>query len=286
MVDGSDLKHNMSIYSLLPLLILLLFQGSALAEEEIPIELQGTEITEHLGESISLDLEFVNEKGLTVPLKNFFDGKKPVILALVYYECPNLCTLVLKGMLDTLSQMKWTVGDEFRVVAVSIDPNETPELALNKKISHLAQYGRGQATKDRLVEEGWSFLTGEEENIKTLAGQVGFGYRYDERQKQYAHSAGLFVLTPTGTISRVLYGITYEPRDVKLALLEASEGKIGSVADKLLLFCYHYDPQGKRYALFATNLMKIAAGITVITLGLIVLVLVRKTKKGSQGENV
>lgn len=234
------------------------------AAEEIPPELKGVGITEHLGDQLDLNLEFTNEQGKRVLLKNYFKGDLPVILNLVYYECPMLCTFVLNGMTSGISNLKWSVGDKFRVITLSIDPTETPDLALQKKKAYLGKYGRAN------TESQWHFLVGSDENIRKLANEVGFGYRYDPEQKEYAHSAATFVLTPDGKISRYLYGVQYEPRDIKLALLEASKGKIGNVVDRLLMFCYHYDPKGKKYALFATNLMKGAGGITVLGIGLMI----------------
>ena len=247
------------------------------AEESIPIELQGVGIEEHLGNTIDLNLTFQDEAGSTVPLKNFFEGSKPVILTLVYYQCPNLCNLLLNGFLEGLKNMPWTVGEKFRVVTISIDTREKPELAKVKKQAYLAQYGRSG------VESSWSFLTGEEKNIQTLAQQVGFSFRWDDEQKQFAHMAAIFVLTPSGKISRYLYGISYDPMNLKLALLEASEGKIGNIVDKVLLFCYHYDPQGRKYALFATKLMKLAGAVTVIAI--VVLVALLSRRKGALTQN-
>ena len=250
-----------------------LFSLAVAAAEKTPVELQKVGIEEHLGESISLDLLFVNETGQSVPLKRYFENDRPVILTLVYYNCPNLCNYLLDGFTHTLKELSWTAGQEFNVVTVSIDPTETPALSLQKKNYRLKQYER-QAAQD-----GWHFLTGTQNNIQTLARQVGFHYRYDEDQKEYAHSAAIFVLTPEGRISRTLYGIQFKPRDLKLALLEAAKGKIGNVVDKFLMFCYHYDPKGRKYALFAVNLMKLAGLITVFCLGILFLVILRRKNR-------
>ena len=246
--------------------LLVLWQISvAQAHEAVPIELEGIGITEHLGDTIDLNLPFVDESGQAVTLKKYFDGVHPVILTLVYYECPNLCHFLLNGFTDSLNQLAWSAGEQFNIVTVSIDPKEKYLLAGPKKKSHLEIYQRATAAN------GWHFLTGQEKNIQPLAAQVGFGYRYDADEKQYAHPAAIFILTPTGKISRVLYGITFNPRDLKLALLEATEGKIGTAVDKFLLFCYHYDPKGRKYALFATNLMKGAGAVTVFAVGSLLL---------------
>jgi len=252
--------------------IALLLAGPVLAAEPVPYELKAIGITEHLGEQLSLDLEFTNEAGEKVRLQKYFDGKRPVMLALVYYECPMLCNLLFTGINKSLQQLKWTVGQEFQIVTVSIDPKEGPELARMKKATHMETYGRPGA------EDGWHFLTGSEAQIKQLASEVGFGYRYDEKEKQFAHAAAITMVSPQGMISRYLYGVQFAARDMKLALLEASEGKVGSIIDRFLMFCYHYDPQGKKYALFATNLMKGAGGFTVLGLGIIMWTISRKKK--------
>jgi len=234
------------------------------AVESIPPELADVGIDERLGSPISLDSEFKDEHGENVALRKFFDGKHPVILTLVYYECPNLCNFLLNGFTASLKSLAWTPGEPFKIVTLSIDPRETPELATKKKQAYLELYGRS------LGPEGWNFLTGSEEKIRKLAREVGFKYKYDEEQKQYAHTAALFVLTPDGKLSRVLYGIEFNPRDLRLALVEAGQGKIGTWVDQFLLFCYHYDPQGKKYALMALNLMKLAGAATVAGIGLLI----------------
>ena len=252
------------LYLVIVLIVAMTAASRSHAAEAVPIELAGVGVTEHLGESVSLDLPFKDETGSPVTLRRYFEGERPVLLLLVYYECPNLCHFLLNGFSDSLKEFGWKAGENFKVVAISIDPGETPETALKKRET----LGAG---------EGWHFLTGQEPNIRTLAEELGFHYRYDAIQKQYAHSAVIHALTPQGKISRYLYGINFQPRDLKLALLEAGEGRIGTAMDQLLLFCYHYDPVGKKYALFATRLMQGAGALTVI--GLSVLVVFRKRKK-------
>jgi len=249
-------------YRVLIFAVFVLLQCSSFfkAAEPVPYELQGIGIDEKLGASLDLNTSFLDEKGEKKSLKDFFDGKRPVIFTFVYYECPNLCGLLLKGFLDSLKVFPWTVGEQFDVVTLSIDPKETPELAAAKKKSVLEIYTRPTA------EKGWHFLTGTEADIRKVTSALGFKYRYVPEEQQYAHAAGIFVLTPEAKLSRVLYGISFPARDLKLALLEASQGKIGSVVDRLLMFCYHYDPQGRKYALLAVNLMKVAGAITVFGL--------------------
>lgn len=253
--------------------VALLWSMAVPAAEKTPYELEGVGIEEHLGSAISLDLPFVDQTGKSVTLRDYFDGTHPVVLALVYYECPSLCNFLLNGLTDTLKALSWSVGQEFQVVAVSIDPAETPELAAAKRQAYLDVYGRAAS------EPGWHFLTGQPDQIAQLAREVGFQYRYDSRQDEYAHAAVTMVLTPQGKLSRYLHGIQFAPRDYKLALLEAANGKIGTLFDRLLMYCYHYDPQGKRYALLATNIMKGAAGATVFGVALMVWALSRMKRQ-------
>ncbi|MBA2301168.1 MAG: SCO family protein, partial [Acidobacteria bacterium] len=204
-------------------------------------------IDQRLNEQVPLDLSFVDESGREVKLREYF-GKRPVLLALVYYECPMLCTQVLNGVTGALKVLNFDVGKEFDVVAVSINPREGPGLAAAKKQAYLDRYGRPHTAA------GWHFLTGREENIRALANAVGFRYEYDEEIKQYAHGAGVELLTPTGLIARYFYGIEYSQRDIRLGIVEAADEKIGSAIDHVMLLCYHYDPTTGKY------------GTTVITM--------------------
>lgn len=243
------------------LLCLTLASLTARAEEPVPSELKNISIDATLGAAVPLDLMFIDEEGTVVKLNQYFHKDKPVILTLVYFECPMLCTLVLNNFSEGLKGLPWTPGEQFEIITVSINPKETASLAKAKKESYLAEVGRPAAAR------GWHFLTGAEPEIKALAASVGFKYAWDPAQKQYAHATGIFVLTPEGKLSRVLYGIDYPSRDLRLALTEAAQGKIGSVVDKILLFCYHYDPQKKAYSLVAFRVMQLAGGVTVLALG-------------------
>ena len=256
------------------LLIAVLSMTSVMAAEKRPPELENVGIAEKRGEQIDLDLKFRNEKGETVALRSLFDGKRPVMLFLAYYGCPNLCGLFLNGATDALKQFDWTAGNEFQIATVSIDPTEDAELASAKKAAHIDALGRPKAA------EGWHFwvndiaksapvkgVIDETLNVRKLANQVGFGYNYDQKQEQYAHSAAIIILTPEGKISRYLYGIDFRPKDLRLALVEAGRGKIGTVMDQLLMFCYNYDPTTRKYSLYATNLMRAGSGFTVLILG-------------------
>ncbi|PIR21546.1 MAG: hypothetical protein COV45_02030 [Deltaproteobacteria bacterium CG11_big_fil_rev_8_21_14_0_20_47_16] len=237
------------------------------AAETIPYELKNVGITEHLGKTIDLNLKFKDDTGKTVVLKDYFGGKKPVILTLAYYGCPNLCGLLMNGVADSFKDLKWAPGQEFEYVNVSIDPTETPTLAAEKKANYIKMSGRPQTA------DGWHFLVGDDKTIHALAQQVGYAYYYDKDEQQYAHGSAIFVLTPDGTLSRYLFGVTFEPRDMRLALLEASSGKIGNIVDHILLYCYRYDPKSRKYSLLATRMMKVAAGATLfgVVAGIMVL---------------
>lgn len=239
----------------------LVLSGLALADEKIPIELQGVGVKEHRGDGIPLNLQFNDDTGRQVRLGQYFQSGKPVIFNLAYYSCPMLCTMVLNGLVQGLKGVAWSPGSEFEVVSISIDPRDTVDIARAKKANYVSAYGRSGSAA------GWHFLTGSEGNIRAVADAVGFSYRWDPVQQNFAHAAVIFMLTPAGKISRYLYGIDYSPRDLRLGLVEASQGKIGSQLDQLLLFCYHYDPVTKKYALFATNLMRLGGGITALLLG-------------------
>ena len=225
-------------------------------------------IDQKLNDSIPLDLKFRDEHGRTVELAQYF-GSKPVILSLVYYNCPMLCTQVLNGLERSMKLIPMDIGSDFNVVTVSIDPTERPVLAEAKQALYTGLYGRPGAA------QGWHFLTGDEPQIKRLADAVGFHYAYDPDSKQFAHVAGIMVLTPEGKLSRYFYGITYSSRDMRLGLVEASEGKISSPVDSLLLFCYHYDPHTGKYGLLISRVLQLSGILTVVILGLFLLHLFR-----------
>lgn len=245
----------------------LLLAIPCFAEQEtnskIPTELQGIGITEHLGDQISIadkdSFHFTDDTGKPVHLSKYFNRGKPIILALVYYRCPNLCNFLLNGLTKSLKKLDWTIGEKFEIVNVSINPVETPDLAKAKKDAYIKDYGRPEGAA------GWHFLTGNEPDIEKLAAEVGFNYRYDMNEKEYAHSAAIFILTPDGKISRYLYGIEFQQKDLRLGLLEASNGKIGTMVERLLLFCYRYDPQTRKYSVYLSKVMKAGcAGMIVI----------------------
>ncbi len=248
----------------------------ACAEETLPQELEGVGIDEKLGSRINLDLEFIAENGYPVTLRSYFKSGKPVVLNLVYYSCPMLCNLVMNGQTAVLRDVAWTPGKEFEVVSISIEPKDTFALASAKKKFYLESYGRP-------VSSGWHFLTDYQGNAKRLAEQIGFHYRWDEKTQQIAHAASIMVLTPDGRMSRYLYGIKFKPRDIRLALTEASEGKLGSTIDKLLLFCFHYDSTARSYVPFARNLMRAGGVGIVLIMGFVLTHLWRRERRNAFG---
>jgi protein SCO1 len=246
---------------------LAIVSGAASPADPLPPALEQVGITQKLDAALPLDLRFRDETGREVRLGDYFDGKRPVLLSLVYYECPMLCTLVLDGMVRTLGELEWTPGRNFRVLTVSIDPHDTPELARQKKASYLAAYGRSEAAGD------WSFLTGEQTEITRLADAVGFRYRYLEDSGEFAHPAALFVLTPEGRLSRYLFGVEHEAATVRLSLVEAAEGRIGSPVDQFLLYCYRYDAATGSYAPVARRIMQVGASASAIVLASVLVTL-------------
>jgi protein SCO1/2 len=234
-----------------------------------PELLKDVGIDQKMNNQVPLGLTFRDEHGEPVQLARYFGHGKPVILTLVYYNCPMLCTQVLNGVLQSLKDLRANVGEEFEVLTVSIDPTEKPVLASAKHELYTGIYGRPGAA------DGWHFLTGDEPQIKQLASAVGFRYAYDPDSKQFAHASVIIMLTPEGKVSRYYYGIQYPTRDLRFGLMEASEGKIGSPVDAILLFCYHYDPVSGKYGLLISHVIQIAGAITVLVIGALVLFLAR-----------
>ena len=231
-------------------------------------------IDQRINEQVPLDLPFVDETGKAVKLGDYF-GKRPVLLAMVYYECPMLCTQVLNGVTGALKVLKFNVGQEFDVVAVSINPKEGPGLAAAKKQAYVERYNRPETA------DGWHFLTGTEENIRALANAVGFRYVYDEETKQFAHGAGVELITPKGVIARYFYGIEYSPRDLRLGIIEASEERVGTPIDTVLLLCFHYDPTTGKYGATAMTMVRVGAVLTMIGFAVYFFVAVRRERAAS-----
>ena len=247
-----------------------------LAESKLPAELEGVGIVEKIGQKIDLDLEFVAENGYPVRLKEYFHKGRPVILNLVYYSCPMLCNLLLNGQTEALREIPGQPGTDFEIVTISIDPTETFDLARQKRAAYVEGYGR--------PAPGWHFLTDYRGNVKKLAEQVGFHYRYDEQSRQYAHAAAIMLLSPDGVVARYLYGVRFKARDLRLALAEAARGHGTFSVDRLLLFCYHYDPQARSYVLFATNFMRAGAALSVLVLAVVLYRLWRRERHAAVGE--
>jgi protein SCO1 len=235
----------------------------------LPPALREVGIEQKLDQQLPLDLVFRDENGQEVKLGQYF-GKKPVVLAFVYYDCPMLCTQVLNSMVTSFRVLPFQVGNEFDVVTVSFDPRETNVLATAKKkvyVDYLPEKMRAGATS------GWHFLTGDQANIEKLTNAVGFHYRYDEATKQFAHASGIMLTTPAGKLSRYFYGVDYPARDLRLGLIESSENKIGSPMEQLLLYCYHYDPSTGRYGLVVMRIVRIAGVLTLLGLAAMLLLL-------------
>lgn len=266
---------HLSFSCLAILCSLSMVSAQGLTSNTGPDVLEQVGIDQKLDEQVPLHLMFRDESGQEVELAEYF-GQRPVVLSLVYYECPMLCTMILNGLLKCINVLEFDVGEEFEIVTVSFDPKETPDMAAKKKESYLAQYGRKGA------EAGWHFLTGDEASIKQLTDAVGFRYVYDAARDEYVHASGIMVLTPGGKLSRYAYGIEYSPRDLKLAVMEASDNKIGSLADQVLLFCYHYDPTTGKYGVAIMNIIRVVGLLTILALGTFVTVSLRRDRQGKK----
>jgi len=233
---------------------------SGLTSTEKPPEFDGIGIDEKLGAQLDLNLKVTNEAGQVVPLKSFFDGNKPVILSLVYFNCPGLCNYHLNGLTEGLKKLEWSPGQKFEVIAMSFDPKETSEVAIKKKDNYLKLYGRPG------TENGWHFVTADAETIKKVTETVGFKYKWNAKDNDWSHASAATILSPEGKISRYLHGIIFEPRDVKLALMDAVNGKTSSIADRLVWYCFHYDASKSKYSLMAFRLVQMGGGLIMLIL--------------------
>ena len=241
-----------------------------------PPILREVSIAQRLNESIPPEITFRDENGKAVRLGDYF-GTKPIVLSLAYFDCPALCTEVLNGELRTMKAISLDLGKDFDAITVSFEPKDTPELAKAKRDVYAGQYGRPGA------RENWHFLTGDQPSIDALTQAVGFHYAYDSASRQYAHAAAILVLTPHGRIARYFYGVQYPGRDVRLGLVEASEGKIGTPTDHALLYCYQYDPATGKYGLMVMNVVRAAGVLTVLVLGIFMFVMFRRERKHPSG---
>ena len=244
--------------------------------EPAPRELQDIGIDEKSGQTLPLDLKFVDETGEVVELRKYFGNNRPVVLQLSYFGCPTLCSLVSNGLVDSLNELTLTMGKEFDVINVSFDPAETARLAKLKKQSFLDAYNRPAGG------EAWHFLTGDPAEIKKLTDAVGFRYKWVESSKQFSHPAALILLTPDGKVSRYLYGVKYAPQTLRLSLVEASEGKIGSTIDRFILTCFHYDSYAGKYTPVAMGIMRAGGVVTVIVIAAVITWLIRRERNKAQ----
>lgn len=237
-----------------------------------PAALRGVGMEQRLGDMVPLELEFRDETGAPVRLGGLLRGK-PVILNLAYYNCPMLCPLVMNGLTSAMQALPFAAGEEFDVITVSIDPSETPAMAAEKKATYLQRYGRPGAAR------GWRFLTGDAASIERLSKAVGFNFRYDDDHREFAHAAGLIVLTPQGTIARYFFGVEFSPRDLKFGLMEAANARIGSPIDQLLLFCYHYDPASGRYSAAILDAVRAGGVLTLLAAAAFIVRSVRRERR-------
>jgi len=254
---------------LISTLILIFSTAPAFAQDPPAGVLAQIGIDQKLNAPIPMNLSFRDESGTDVRIGEFFHGK-PVILSLVYYECPMLCSMTLNGLVKSLRPLTFTIGNEFEVVTLSFDPNEKPALAAAKKSVYVEDYGRPGA------RSGWHFLTGSEDSIHRLTESVGYRYQWDEYTRQWAHVSAILVLTPDGRVSQYLYGIEFSARDVRLSLIQASQNKIGTLVDRVLLYCYHYNPETGRYGLVIMNTVRMASLAAVAVLALFIVISVRR----------
>ena len=239
---------------------------------QVPQALREIGFDQNIDQHVPLDTVFRNEAGATVRLGDYF-GKRPVVLVFAYYDCPMLCTLVINGLSSALGVMNLNPGEDFEIVTVSFNPRDTPATATAKKAAYLERYKRAGAA------DGWHFLTGDQPSIDRLTKAAGFRYVWDAETKQFAHPSGVIVLTPDGRLSTYLFGVEYGPRDLRLGIVEASEGKVGTPVDALLLYCYHYDPMTGRYGLVIMRAIRMAGAATVLAIGAFIVVMVRRERK-------
>jgi protein SCO1 len=239
------------------------------AASEIPPQLQEVTFEQRLNTTLPLDATFRDDRGQTVKLGDYF-GRKPVVLAFVYLQCPMLCSQVMNGISSSLKVLPFTPGADFDVVLVSFDPRDTPQIAAEKKRAHMEYWGSEETAG------GWHILTGDEANIQRVTSAAGFTYRWDEASGQFAHASGVLVATPDGRLSRYFYGVEFSPKELRLALVESGEGKVGSAIDQLLLYCYHYDPSTGQYGVVVMNLVRLGGIVTVVMMAGFILLMRRR----------
>ena len=277
-MSSRERRHRGMLLALVGAALLVPMPAHALGQPAAASVASRIGFDQKLDAQVPLDIPLRDEAGKTVRLGEFF-GERPVILTLVYYECPMLCNQVLNALTRAMRGLNFDVGDQYEVVTVSIDPTETPALAARKKAGYLGRYERPGAGR------GWHFLTGDAASIEKLARSVGFRYVYMPESKQYAHAAGITLLTPAGKVARYFFGISYAPRDLRLGLTEASAGKIGSPIEQMLLFCYQFDPSSGKYTFAVINVIRVFATITALSLAAYVATMLRRERKrGRDGD--
>ena len=262
---GSRIKNTVAIvicmFAMLSSIAAAQIVGPPDTKRVKPPGLEHVGIDQHLNEQVPLNLEFQDEQGKTVKLGDYFHDGRPVVLNLVYYQCTMLCGEVLQGISAAAKVLNFTPGKEYEIVTVSIDPRETPAMAAAKKANFIQRLGRPQAAA------GWHFLVGKQPEIDQLAKAIGWHYQYDPKTDQFAHVAGILLVTPTGRIAQYYYGVEYSARDMRLGIIEASQNKIGTLADEITLYCYHYDPRTGKYGPVITNIFRVAGVLTIVVLG-------------------
>jgi len=252
-------------------------KAARIAADNQPEIFKNIGIEQKLGTRLPLKTNFRDQTGASVSLQDYL-SVKPVVLVFSYFDCPMLCPLVLEGLVRSLKPLSLNAGVDFDVLVISIDERDSPELAQKKRLEIINRYGRDGS------EVGWHFLTGEKSAIEEVTRSAGFTYAWDETSKQYVHASGIFILTPQGEIARVLYGIDYTPRDIRLALVEAGDGTIGSAVDQLLLYCYHYNPLTGKYGFVIMGTLRVAGVSTVLAMATFIITMLRRERRGSHGE--
>lgn len=260
------MRHLLAIFLLLGTLPVA---GDLVDPRDMPGPLKEVGFDQKLGDRLPLDVPFIDEQGRELVLGDIF-GQRPVILVFVYYDCPMICPMILNGVAKSLGVLEFNVDDEFDVVAISIDPAETPEMARDAKRAAVKRYGRGETAA------GWHFLTGSEDSIRRVTDAAGFHYAYVPENGEWAHASGLVIATPDGTLAKYLYGMDFAPKHVRLALVEASENRIGTVVDQILLYCFRYDPALGKYTAVVTRILRLAGIAFCLALGLFLWINLRR----------
>lgn len=273
------MKKTLKILFLISVSMMFIQTSFAQLNRGLPANVEGVGVEEKLGSKIPWDLHFVNSEGDTVTIKELMSDGKPILLNPLYYECPSLCGLVIESVFKVVNQLRWNPGEDYTIISYSIDPTETPEQAAAEKSEVLANFNRPGA------EDGWHFLTGSEEAIKELSSAIGFNYKYDEETGEYLHLASIMLISPDAVITRYLYGINFLEFDLRNALYEAADGRIGSTIERAVLYCFTYDAESQSYVPVAINIMKLGGLATMLILGIFLMILWRR-ERGSTTQKI